>query len=94
MYKILEQELLFLLLLVMFQTNLTDDVVNNVTVFSRCYLYRLSHNGEESIVRYRLIEAIGYQKHKPYTWNMKTNTSVAIVYLADWLRHFQAHFFL
>lgn len=64
----------------MFQTNLTDDLVNYVTVVGYCYLYPLSHYGEESIVRYRLIKDIGYQKHKPYTWNMKINTSVAIVH--------------
>lgn len=77
--KILEQELVSFLLLVMFQTNLTDDVVNYVTVVGYYYLYQLSHNGVESIVRYGLIKDIRYQKHKPYTWNMKINTSVAIV---------------
>lgn len=77
--KILEQELVFFLLLVMFQTNLTDDIVNYVTVVGYYYLYQLSHNGVESIVRYGLIKDIRYQKHKPYTWNMKINTSVAIV---------------
>lgn len=76
--KILEQELVFFLLLVMFQTNLTDDVVNYVTVVSY-YLYQLSHNRVESIESFGLIKDIRYQKHKPYTWNMKINTSVAIV---------------
>lgn len=51
--------------------------MNYVTVVGYCYL---SHSGEERIVRYRLIKDTGYQKHKPYTWNMKINTSVAIVH--------------